>query len=71
MILQRFDLPELQRRGAPCVRRIHPGGDLLVDQRVEGRAQLVVEIACNAIPVTQVAPEVPQACKHGHCEISY
>ena len=41
--------------------RVHAGGDLLVDQQVERRLQLVVELALDAIALREVAPQAAQS----------
>ena len=59
--LDRLNPIELDHRAAARLAGIETGGDLLVDQQIERRRHLVIEVALHAVAMTEVAPQASQA----------
>ena len=57
LFLDRLDAIQLDHRAAPRLAGLDARGDLLIDQQIERRLHLVVEIAFDAIAMAEVAPE--------------
>ena len=66
LCLDRVDSPELQRRRAPRLGRRRTLLQLFIDQQLECRAQLVVEVALDAIAMRDVLPQTSQPRPERH-----
>ena len=68
LCLDRVDSPELQRRRAPRLGRRRTLLQVFIDQQLECRAQLVVEVALDAIAMRDVAPQTSKPGPERHRE---
>ena len=66
VFFQRLDPPELDHAGPPRFIRAQPCPAMLILDRVEGPAQLLVELALDGASVHQVAPEAAKARETSH-----
>ena len=69
LCFDRVDSPELQRRRAPRLGRWCTPLQVLIDQQLECRAQLVVEVALDAIAMRDVSPQTSQPRQERHANL--